>query len=98
MDVADRIIERAYGDEVPTEWTAVYERVAKARSALASPTQDEPLGVDLGELKRLAEAAEADNENPNFFEAVRSLQSFNEAANPAVILKLIAEIERRVRK
>jgi|GEM_PF-4689842 len=53
------------------------------------------LSVDLAELKRLAEAAEADNANPNYFEAARSLQSFNEAANPSVFLSLIAEIERR---
>lgn len=32
LDVADRLIERAYGDEIPPEWTKAYRRVAKARA------------------------------------------------------------------
>lgn len=45
------------------------------------------------ELKRLAEAAEADNANPDYFAAVRSLEVFNQAANPAAILALIGKLE-----
>ena len=36
VDVADRLIERAYGDEVPAEWTKTFKGVAKARSAMKS--------------------------------------------------------------
>lgn len=41
IDVADRLIERAYGDEVPTEWTKTIKGVAKARSALKSTAAKE---------------------------------------------------------
>lgn len=46
LDVADRIIERAFGTEVPNDWNDAYRAVAKARSrkprrALASPATKE---------------------------------------------------------
>jgi len=49
--------------------------------------------LDLEELKRLAEASEADNTNPDYFAAVRSLEAFNQAASPQVVLSLINQIE-----
>lgn len=41
VDVADRLIERAYGDEVPVEWTKTFKGVAKARSAMKSTAAKE---------------------------------------------------------
>lgn len=49
VDVADRLIERAYGDEVPVEWTKTFKGVAKARSAMKSTAmthRDEINAVD----------------------------------------------------
>ncbi len=31
LDLADRLIERAYGGDTPREWTKAYRRVAAAR-------------------------------------------------------------------
>lgn len=41
IDVADRLIERAYGDEIPADWTKAHGRVAKARAALKSTAAQE---------------------------------------------------------
>lgn len=35
LDVADRIIEREMGVDVPPEWNAAYRKVAKVRAALS---------------------------------------------------------------
>jgi len=38
LDIADRLIERAYGADVPDEWNAAYRAVAQARALAAAPT------------------------------------------------------------
>ena len=45
LDLADRLIERAYGGDTPPEWTKAYRGVAKAR-ALASPVSGDGSSAD----------------------------------------------------
>lgn len=40
LDLADELIERAYGTDIPKEWNRAYRKVARARSTLGGPTYD----------------------------------------------------------
>lgn len=54
-------------------------------------TDQQKTDLDHAELGRLAEAAEADNDNPDYWAAVRSLEAFNVAANPKRVLALLSD-------
>jgi hypothetical protein len=57
----------------------------------ATPIAGDVLTLDRwGILEQLAKAAIADNDNPCIFAATQSLDTFNQSANPAAILELIA--------
>lgn len=43
LDLADKLIERAYGSDIPKEWNKAYRGVAKARSALPPASDSEKL-------------------------------------------------------
>lgn len=51
--------------------------------------------IDYSELKRLAEAVLASDDHADFDGWVQAEDAFTDAANPAAVLALIAELERQ---